>query len=184
MSLNLKDIEDRMESSVQAAKKEMSGLRTGRASVNMLDTVQVEVYGSMMPISQVGSLSVPEPRMLTVQVWDEGNVKAVEKGIANAGLGLNPMSEGQVIRVTVPELTEERRKDLVKVAGKYAEQGRISVRNVRRDAMDQVKKLKGSGDISEDEQKAYESDIQELTDKYVAQIDEIIKEKEQEIMTV
>ena len=178
---DMKDIERRMSGAVDNLKTEMAGLRTGRASAALLDPVVVDVYGSQMPINQVGTVSVPEPRMLSVSVWDANNAAAVEKAIRNSGLGLNPMAEGAVIRITIPELNEERRKELGKVAGKYAEQARISVRNVRRDGIEKVKK---SSDLSEDEQHMWTDEIQGLTDKYIGQIDEMLKHKEEEIMQV
>lgn len=179
-----KDITRRMDSAVEVLKKEFSGLRTGRASVNLLDPVVVEAYGQSMPLSQCGTVGVPEPRMITVQVWDKGQVKAVEKAIANAGLGLNPQTDGQMIRVPIPPLNEERRKELQKVAGKYSEQARISVRNVRRDGMDTLKKMEKDGHISEDEIKKHEKEIQVITDATIKGIDEHLAHKEKEIMQV
>lgn len=184
MSFNVADYTKRMEGAVKSLQGELAGLRTGRASTALLDPVVVEVYGSRMPISQVGAVNVPEPRMLTVTVWDRENVKAVEKAIANAGLGLNPQSDGTLIRVPVPDLSEERRKELVKVAGKYAEQAKVAVRNVRRDAMDHLKKTKNDGHISEDEVKKQEGEVQKITDKHITQIDEAAKQKEAEILKV
>lgn len=183
MSFNKDDIKRRMEASVDALKHEFSGLRTGRASTAMLDTITVEVYGSRMPLNQVGSVSVPEPRLLTVQVWDTGSVKAVEKAIRDANLGLNPQPDGNMIRIPVPPLTEDRRKDLVKVAGQYAESARVSVRNVRRDGMEALKKLKADGQ-SEDENKKLGEDVQKLTDESIKKIDGLLVEKEKDIMTV
>ena len=183
MSFNKDDIKRRMEAALDSLKHEFSGLRTGRASTAMLDTIQVEVYGSRMPLSQVGSISVPEPRMLTVQVWDSGSVKAVEKAIRDANLGLNPAPDGNLIRIPVPALTEDRRKDLVKVAGQYAESARVAVRNVRRDGMESLKKMKADGQ-SEDENKRLGEDVQKLTDDYVKKIDGMLVEKEKDIMTV
>src|SRR5437762_2173251 len=155
---------DRMEKAVAALKEEFASLRTGRASVSLLDQVHVEAYGSNMPINQVGAISVPEPRMLTVNVWDKGLVVSVEKAIRSSGLGLNPVVEGQNLRIPIPPLTEERRKDLAKVAGKYAEQQRIAVRNVRRDANDDLKKAEKDTVISQDEHKRLEHDVQKITD--------------------
>lgn len=183
MSFNKEDIKKRMEASVEALRHEFSGLRTGRASVAMLDTLQVEVYGSRMPIQQVGSISVPEPRLLTIQVWDGASVKPVEKAIRDANLGLNPQADGNLIRVPVPPLTEERRKDLTKIAGQYAETGRVSVRNVRRDAMETLKKLKADG-MGEDENKRLGEEVQKLTDAHIQKIDTMLAEKEKDIMTV
>ena len=174
----------RMDKSIAAFEKELGGLRAGRANPSLLDPVMVEVYGSMMPLSQVGTVSAPEPRLLSVSVWDKGNVKAVEKAITNAGLGVNPSADGQLVRIPIPDMTEERRKDMVKVAGKYAEQARINVRNIRRDGMDHYKKLEKDKEISEDELKKSSDDIQKLTDKYVGRIDELLAAKETDIMSV
>ncbi len=182
--LDLGDIERRMKGAVDALKHEFAGLRSGRATTNMLDPVTVDVYGAQMPLNQVGTISVPEPRMLSVQVWDRGNVSAVEKAIRNSGLGLNPMMDGQLVRIPIPELNEERRAELAKVAGKYAEQGRIAVRNVRRDGMDQLKRMEKDKSISEDDHKMYADEVQDLTNKYVAKIDELLQAKEKEIMQV
>jgi len=175
---------DRMDKAVIALKEEFGGLRTGRASAHLLDPVQVDAYGSTMPLNQVGAISVPEPRMITVSVWDKGLVAAADKAIRNAGLGLNPVMDGQVLRVPIPALTEERRKDLAKLAGKYAEQQRIAVRNVRRDAMEDLKKAEKDHVISQDEQKKLEAEVQTATDAAVKRIDEALKTKEQEIMQV
>jgi len=180
MSYNQADLKRRMEGAIDNLQKEFSGLRTGRASVSLLDPVTVDVYGSKMPLNQVGSVNVPEPRMLSVQVWDAGNVKAVEKAIRDAGLGLNPMPEGTTIRIPIPDLTEERRADLKKVAGKYAEAARIAVRNVRKDGMDGIK----SGDGTEDDQKRDSEDVQKLTDDIIKRIDVLLTDKESDIMTV
>lgn len=179
--MNLDQVKQKMESSVDAVRKEFAGLRTGRASTAMLDPVKVDAYGSIMPLNQVGSVSVPEPRLLTIQVWDKGLVKAVEKGIRDSGLGLNPQPDGALIRIPVPELSQERRQELVKIAGKYAEQARVSVRNVRREAIDEVKKQQKDGKISEDEQKTQNDKIQQLTDQNVKKIDEALAQKEKEI---
>ena len=183
MSYNKEEIKRRMEGAVDALKHEFSGLRTGRASTAMLDTITVEVYGSRMPLSQVGSISVPEPRLLTVTVWDSGSVKAVEKAIRDANLGLNPAPDGNLIRIPVPELNQDRRKELVKVAGQYAESGRVAVRNIRRDGMEALKKMKADGQ-SEDENKRQGEEVQKLTDDYVKKIDTMLAEKEKDIMTV
>jgi ribosome recycling factor len=182
--IDLGDIERRMKGAVDALKHEFAGLRSGRATTNMLDPVTVDVYGSQMPLNQVGTISVPEPRMLSVQVWDKSNASAVEKAIRNAGLGLNPMLDGQLVRIPIPELNEERRAELAKVAGKYAEQGRIAIRNVRRDGMDTLKRLEKDKAISEDEHKMYADEVQDLTNKYVAKVDEMLQAKEKEIMQV
>jgi len=175
---------DRMDKAVQALKDEFGSLRTGRASAGLLDQVHVEAYGSSMPLNQCGSVTVPEPRMITVNVWDRGLVVSVEKAIRNSGLGLNPVVEGQLLRIPIPPLTEERRKELVKLAGKYAEQQRVAIRNVRRDANDDIKAAKNGGAISEDEQKRMEKEVQDLTDAAIKRADEALKVKEQEIMQV
>ena len=179
-----KDLSRRMEGALEVLHKEFTGLRTGRASVSLLDPVMVEAYGTMTPLNQVGSVSVPESRMLSVQVWDKTMVKSVEKAIRNSGLGLNPAADGTLVRVPIPALNEERRADLSKVAGKYSEQARISVRNVRRDGMDQLKKWEKDSIISEDTLRSEEQEIQKLTDKVIADIDEALAHKEQEIMQV
>jgi ribosome recycling factor len=179
-----KDIVRRMDSAVDVLRKEFGGLRSGRASANLLDPVVVEAYGQTMPLSQCGTVGVPEPRMLTVQVWDKGLVKAVEKSIRDAGLGLNPQADGQLIRVPIPSLNEERRKELQKIASKYGEQARISVRNVRRDGMDTLKKMEKDGHISEDEIKKHEKEVQVITDDIIKKIDDALSAKEKEIMQV
>lgn len=178
------DTKRRMEGAVEVLHKEFSGLRTGRASTSLLDTITVEAYGQAMPMNQVGTVGVPESRMLTVQVWDKGMVKAVEKAIMESGLGLNPQSDGQTVRIPIPPLNEERRKELVKVAGKYAEDARVAVRNVRRHAMDELKKAEKDGDISEDEHRQYGDEVQKFTDTFVKQVDEALSHKEAEIMQV
>ncbi|MGD9665470.1 MAG: ribosome recycling factor, partial [Novosphingobium sp.] len=160
------DIERRMNGAVESLKSDLGGLRTGRANVTLLDPVQVEVYGAMMPLNQVATVSAPEPRMLSVQVWDKSNLTPVEKGIARAGLGLNPMIDGQTIRLPIPDLTEERRKELAKLAGQYAEKARIAIRNVRRDGMESLKTDEKKKEISEDERKRMEDEVQKLTDQY------------------
>jgi ribosome recycling factor len=175
---------ERMDKAVGALKEEFGSLRTGRASASLLDQVLVEAYGQQMHINQVGAVSVPEPRSITVSVWDKGLVVSVEKAIRNAGLGLNPVVEGQNLRVPIPALTEERRKDLAKLAGKYAEQQRVAVRNVRRDANDDLKKAERDGVISQDELKRMEADVQKITDEAVRRVDEALKTKEHEIMQV
>ena len=181
---NLAKYRERMEKSVTALKEEFGTLRTGRANSALLDQVSVEAYGSHMPINQVGSVSVPDPRSITVSVWDKGLVVSVEKAIRNAGLGLNPVVEGQNLRVPIPPLTEERRRDLAKLAGRYAEQQRAAVRNVRRDAMDDLKRAEKAGAISQDEHKRLEVDVQKITDEAVKRVDEALKTKEHEIMQV
>jgi len=181
MALDIKDIEKRMHGAIESLKTEFGGLRAGRASTSLLDTVVVDVYGSKMPLNQVGSVSVPEPRLLTVQVWDNGNTAAVEKAIRNSGLGLNPMAEGSLIRIPMPELNEERRKELTKVAGKYSEASRIAIRNVRKDGMDQIKADK---DLPEDEGKRQSDQVQKLTDDHIKQIDTLLADKEKDILAV
>jgi len=176
------DIERRMQGAVDSLKGDLSGLRTGRANVALLDPVVVEVYGSMMPLSQVATVNAPEPRMLSVQVWDKANVTAVEKGIAHAGLGLNPMIDGQTVRLPIPDLTEERRKELAKLAGQYAEKAKIAVRNVRRDGMEALKEDEKKKEISEDERKRLEDEVQKMTDKYIADVDAAAEQKIKEIL--
>jgi ribosome recycling factor len=175
---------DRMDKAILALKEEYGGLRTGRASVGLVEHVMVEAYGASTPLTSVGAISVPEPRMITVSVWDKGVVVSVEKAIRAAGLGLNPIVDGQTLRIPIPPLTEERRKDLAKLAGKYAETQKIAVRNVRRDANEDLKKAEKAGDISQDEQKKLETEIQGFTDGAIKRIDEALKTKEQEIMQV
>jgi ribosome recycling factor len=177
------DIERRMNGAVESLKSDLGGLRTGRANTSLLDPVMVEVYGSMMPLNQVATVSAPEPRMLSVQVWDKANVTAVEKGIAKANLGLNPMIDGQNVRLPMPDLTQERRKELAKLAGQYAEQAKIAIRNVRRDGMEALKEDEKKKEISEDERKRGEDEVQKLTDKYVAECDTVAAQKEKEILT-
>lgn len=184
MTFKIDEFGKRMDGALDALRKEFAGLRTGRASTGMLDPVQVEAYGSMMPMHQVGTVSVPEPRLLTVQVWDKGMVKAVEKAIRESGLGLNPQPDGQLIRVPIPELSQERRTELVKVAGKYAEQARVAVRNVRRDAMDALKKAEKDGDITEDGHKGLSEKVQKMTDEHVKKVDEAQATKEKEVMQI
>ena len=184
MSADENDLKRLMDGAIEALKREFAGLRTGRASTSLLDMVQVEAYGANMPMNQVASVSLPEPRLLTVQVWDDGNVKAVERAIIDSELGLNPQTEGNLIRVPIPELSEERREEMPKVAAKYAEQARVAVRNVRRDGMDGLKKLEKDGEISQDEHRARGDDIQQMTDGHISNIDELLETKEQEIMQV
>jgi ribosome recycling factor len=181
---DLKAYESRMDKAVAALKEEFAGLRTGRANAGLLEPVMVDAYGSTSPITSVAAISVPEPRMIVVSVWDKGVTVAVEKAIRNAGLGLNPIVDGQTLRVPIPPLTEERRKDLAKLAGKYAEQQKVAVRNVRRDALEELKKAEKDGDISQDEQKKADKEVQGFTDAAVKRIDEALKTKEQEIMQV
>ena len=180
----LKDITRRMEGALEVLHKEFGGLRTGRASASLLEPLMIEAYGSQMPINQVGTIGIPEPRMLTVQVWDKTMVKSVEKAVMESGLGLNPMSEGQLVRIPIPALTEERRLELSKVAAKYAEEARIAVRNVRRHAMDELKRREKDGSITEDELHDYSQEVQDLTDSYVNKIDESLSHKEKDILQV
>ena len=176
------DLQRRMQGAVDALKHDLIGLRTGRASTNLLDPINVEVYGAQMPLNQVATVSVPEPRMLTVQVWDRSNVGPVEKAIRSAGLGLNPVTDGQMIRLPIPDLTEERRKELAKLVGQYAEKARIAVRNVRRDGMDNLKTDEKKHEISEDERKRHEAEVQKLTDHTIADVDSAAEAKEKEIL--
>jgi ribosome recycling factor len=180
----IRDLRRRMDGAIEMLKKEFGGLRTGRASTNLLEPVHVEAYGSTMALNQVASVSVPEPRLLVVQVWDRSMVKAVDKAIREAGLGLNPQTEGQVIRVPIPDLTEERRKELTRVAAKYAEQARVSVRNIRRDGLDPLKKKEKDGEISQDQHRKLQHDIQALTDDYIKKIDDTLAQKDKEILQV
>ena len=181
---DLSDITRRMDGAQDALRKEFAGLRTGRASAALLEPVTVEAYGSTMPINQVGTVGVPEPRMITVQVWDRSLVGAVEKAIRNAGLGLNPAADGQLVRVPIPALSEERRIELTKVAGKYSEQARVAVRNVRRDGMEMLKRMEKDGDISEDDHRMWSEEIQSLTDEHIKSIDTALAQKEEEILQV
>jgi ribosome recycling factor len=181
---DIDDIQRRMDGALAALTRDFGGLRTGRASTALLDTLAVDAYGSQMPIDQVGTVSVPEARLLTIQVWDKGLVGAVEKSIRESELGLNPQSEGQLIRIPIPDLSEERRLEIKKIAAKYAEQARISVRNVRRDGMDQLKKAEKGGKMSQDDQRIYGDELQDMTDTHVKTIDETLAQKEEEIMQV
>jgi len=184
MTYNKEELNRRMNGAVGTVKSELAGLRTGRASAALLDPVKVEAYGNLMPINQVGTVGTPEPRLITVQVWDKGMVKAVDKAIREAGLGLNPQTDGQLIRVPLPELNEERRKELVKLAHKYAEAARVAVRNVRRDGMDALKKAEKDGKIGQDEHHKLGDELQKLTDGHIREIDQALHTKEQEIMQV
>ncbi len=184
MSGDFADLKRRMDGAVEALKREFAGLRTGRASTALLEPLTVDAYGSAIPMNQVGTVGVPEPRMLSVQVWDASLVKAVEKAIRESDLGLNPQVDGNMVRVPIPELSEERRTELVKVAGRYAEQARVAVRNVRRDGMDTLKKLEKDSEISKDEHRDRGEDIQKLTDTHIAEIDQLVAQKEKEIMQV
>jgi ribosome recycling factor len=176
------DLERRMKGAVESLKSDLAGLRTGRANAALLDPVTVEIYGSHMPLNQVATVSVPEPRMLSVQVWDKSSVGPVEKAIRSAGLGLNPINDGNTLRLPIPDLTEERRKELAKLASKYAESARIAVRNVRRDGMEALKSDEGKKLISEDERKRFETEVQKLTDESVKALDELAAAKEKEIL--
>jgi ribosome recycling factor len=173
-----------MDGAIEVLRKEFAGLRTGRASASLLEPIQVEAYGSRVPINQVGNVNVPEPRMITVQVWDKSLVKAVEAAIRESGLGLNPASDGQLVRVPIPDLSEERRAEITKIAGKYAEQARVSVRNVRRDAMDRLKRMERDHEISQDQQREWSDRVQKLTDEHIKKIDGMLATKEHEIKQV
>lgn len=176
------DLERRTAGAIDALKHDLGGLRTGRANTALLDPVQVEVYGAMMPLNQVATVSAPEPRMLSVQVWDRSNVTPVEKAIRSAGLGLNPITDGQTLRLPIPDMTEERRKEMVKLAGGYGEKAKIAARNVRRDGMDALKAAEKKGKISQDEQKRLEAEVQKITDKAMTDIDAAVAAKEKDIM--
>jgi ribosome recycling factor len=181
--LDTGDLERRMEGALSALRTEFASLRTGRASASMLEPVTVEAYGQRMPINQVGTVNVPEPRMVTVNVWDKSLVGKVEKAIRESGLGINPQLNGTIIMLPIPELNEERRKELTKVASQYAENARVAIRNIRRDGMDRIKKAKNDG-MSEDDQKYWESEVQELTDQYIEAVDQALETKQSEIMQV
>jgi ribosome recycling factor len=181
-SYDKSDLQRRMHGAVEVLKHDLGGLRTGRASTTLLDPIHVEVYGSNMPLNQVATVSVPEPRLLSVQVWDRGNVSAVEKAIRTADLGINPIVDGQNIRLPIPDMTEERRKELAKLAHQYAEKAKIAVRNVRRDGMDHLKQDEKKHEISEDERKRRETEVQKLTDETIAEIDQVIAAKDKEIL--
>lgn len=183
IEVDLDEIERRMEGALTALKGDFASLRTGRASASMLDAIMVEAYGTPTPINQVGTVNVPEPRMVTINVWDKSMVNAVDKAIRTSGLGINPVMDGTLLRLPIPELNEERRRQLTKVAGTYAENARVAIRNVRRDGMDQVKKAKAEG-MSEDEQKMYGDEIQELTNAAIAKVDAALENKQEEIMQV
>jgi len=183
-NFDINELKRRMQGALGALKHELGGLRTGRASASMLEPVQVDAYGSHMPLNQVATVSVPEPRLLSVQVWDKSMVKAVEKAIVDSNLGLSPATEGQVIRLRIPELNEDRRKELVKVAHKYAEAARVAVRHVRRDGLDVLKKLEKEHKISQDDEKRHSNDVQKVTDGTITEIDQLLATKEKEILTV
>jgi ribosome recycling factor len=180
----LKDLRRRMDGAVEVLRKEFGGLRTGRASAGLLEPISVSAYGGTMPINQVANVSVPEPRMITVQVWDRAMVKAVDKAIRESGLGLNPQTEGQVIRVPIPDLNEERRRELTRVTARYAEQARVSVRNVRRDGVELLRRREKDADISQDQQRKLQQEVQHLTDDYIRRIDEALAQKDKEILQV
>ena len=184
MNFELNTYEEKMSKALEVLKREFSGLRTGRASVSLLDPIIVEAYGSKVPISQVSNVSVPEARLITVQVWDESQVASVENAIRNSDLGLNPMSEGNVIRIPIPELSEERRKEIVKIASKYSEDSKVVIRNIRRDAMEKIKNSEKNKEISKDESFQFSEDVQKITDKFIGLIDSIFEEKEKDILKV
>lgn len=184
MSFDINDLNRRMKGAIDNLKNDLKGLRTGRASVNLLDPVMVEAYGSKVPLNQIGNVSTPEARLITVTVWDKSMLKSTEKAIRNSGLGLNPVADGMTIRIPLPDLTEERRKELTKVAGKYGESSKIAIRNVRRDGMDILKKLEKDSDIGKDEQKNQGENTQKITDKFVTEVDLLVSAKEKEIMQV
>ena len=181
---NMDDLRKRMDGAIDVLRKEFSGLRTGRASASLLEPITVSAYGSEMPLNQVATISVPEPRMLSVQVWDKGQVKAVEKAIRTSGLGLNPSVDGTLLRIPIPELSEERRAELAKIAARYAEQARVAVRNVRRDGMEHLKRLEKEGELSQDAQHKTADQVQQLTDQEIKRINDMLAAKEAEIMTV
>lgn len=180
----LKDLRRRMDGAGEVLRKEFAGLRTGRASASLLEPVSVAAYGGTMPITQLANVSVPEPRMITVQVWDRALVKAVDKAIRESGLGLNPQTEGQVIRVPIPDLNEERRRELTRVSARYAEQARVSIRNIRRDGVELLRKREKDAEISQDQQRKLQQDVQHLTDEYIKRIDEALAQKDSEILQV
>jgi ribosome recycling factor len=183
LDIDLDAIQRRMDGAMNALKTEFASLRTGRASAQMLEPIQVEAYGQMTPINQLGTVNVPEPRMVVINVWDKGMISKVEKAIRESGLGINPVTDGPLIRLPIPELNEQRRKELTKVAAQYAESAKVAIRNVRRDGMDQIKKAKAAG-MSEDDQKMWSDEVQELTDKAIAQVDKVLEQKQAEIMQV
>ena len=182
--INKDDLIKRMDGAISSFNGDLTGLRTGRASTNMVDGIMIDAYGQKMPIDQLGSISVPEARMISIQVWDKGLVIAVEKAIHESGLGLNPQVDGELIRIPIPELNEERREELSKIAGKYAEQSRIAIRNVRRDGMDEIKKIEKDGTVGKDRAIDLSNEVQELTDDYIKKIDEMLSQKENEIRQV
>lgn len=183
-TFDLADIKRRMQASIQSLRHELGGLRTGRASASLLEPINIEAYGQHMPILQVATISVPEPRMISVQVWDRSMVSAVEKAIRDSNLGLSPSTEGQTLRIRIPELNEQRRKELVKVAHKYTEDARVAVRHIRRDGLDILKKMLKDKTISEDDEKRHESEVQKATDQAIVEVDQVLAAKEKEIMQV
>ncbi|MBI1172152.1 ribosome recycling factor [bacterium] len=183
LEIDLDAIQRRMDGALAALKNEFASLRTGRASASMLDPIQVDAYGQMTPINQLGTINVPEPRMVVINVWDKGMINKVEKAIRESGLGINPVTDGPLIRLPIPELNEQRRRELTKVAAQYAESAKVAIRNVRRDGMDQIKKAKASG-MGEDDQKMWSDEVQELTDKAILMVDRSLESKQQEIMQV
>ena len=183
IEIDTDDLQRRMDGAMTALKHEFASLRTGRASASIVDAIQVEAYGQMTPITQLGTVNVPEPRMVVINVWDKGMIQKVEKAIRESGIGINPVTDGPLIRLPIPELNEERRKQLTKVAAGYAENAKVAIRNVRRDGMDQIKKAKGLG-MGEDDQKMWSEEVQEMTDKAIAGVDRALEAKQQEIMQV
>ena len=183
LEIDLDAIQRRMDGAMNALKQEFASLRTGRASASIVDPIQVDAYGQMTPINQLGTVNVPEPRMVVINVWDKGMISKVEKAIRESGLGINPVTDGPLIRLPIPELNEQRRKELTKVAAQYAESAKVAIRNVRRDGMDQIKKAKAAG-MSEDDQKMWSDEVQDLTDKAIAAVDKQLEQKQAEIMQV
>ena len=183
IEIDTDDLERRMEGAMHALKHEFGTLRTGRASASMVEPIMVDAYGSLVPVNQVGTINVPEPRMVTINVWDKGMISKVERAIRDSGIGINPVVDGPIIRLPIPELNEERRKELTKVAAHYAESARVAIRNIRRDGMDQIKKAKAAG-MGEDDQKMWSDEVQELTDKAIVAVDKVLEEKQKEIMQV
>ncbi len=183
LEIDLDAIQRRMDGAMNALKQEFASLRTGRASASIVEPIQVDAYGQMTPINQLGTVNVPEPRMVVINVWDKGMISKVEKAIRESGIGINPVTDGPLIRLPIPELNEQRRKELTKVAAQYAESAKVAIRNVRRDGMDQIKKAKAAG-MSEDDQKMWSDEVQEMTDKQVAAVDKVLESKQAEIMQI
>jgi len=183
LEIDLDAIQRRMDGAMNALKHEFASLRTGRASASIVDPIQVDAYGQMTPINQLGTVNVPEPRMVVINVWDKAMIGKVERAIRESGIGINPVTDGPLIRLPIPELNEQRRKELVKVAAQYAESAKVAIRNVRRDGMDQIKKAKAAG-MSEDDQKMWSDEVQEMTDKHVVQVDKALEVKQAEIMQI